>query len=450
MGRFVEERCGSGAEHSSAVTFSERSLPTLSPVGGARLDTQESVTSEVTRRGRYRLATPLNAVALTVLIAALGVVDLLLAAHTHQLAASTAILAALGVVTVLVGLVVATRQPRNAMGWCLLGVPFLIVVMDAASTYSVLDYRMRHGRLPLGAVAVLLQPMWAPAIVLFVFALLLFPDGVLPRGRSRWVMWIVATMGAVWIAGALAIAVSAIIQHNVHVDSGGNLLAIANPKGSWAWWGVVQDVVFPAAVASLVWWGIEQLPKYRRSSGDRRLQLKWLYGGAVVSIGCAFVDLALGSGKPDALGIVGQVVLVMGLAALPLSMGIAILKLRLYDIDRVVSRTLSYAVVTGLVVGLYVAVISLTTKILGFHTPIAVAASTLAAVALFNPLRIRVQRVVDRRFNRARYHAEATVAAFTARLRDAVDLETVRSELLEVVNRVVEPAHASVWIRRRQ
>jgi hypothetical protein len=140
---------------------------------------------------------------------------------------------------------------------------------------------------------------------------------------------------------------------------------------------------------------------------------------------------------------------IVGLVALPVSMGVAILKYRLYEIDRIISRTLSYALVTGIVIGLYVGVITLVTRVLGFSSPVAVAASTLAAVALFNPLRHRVQHVVDRRFNRARYDAEATVATFTARLRDAVDLETVRSELLEVVNRAVEPSHSSVWIRRR-
>ena len=99
---------------------------------------------------------------------------------------------------------------------------------------------------------------------------------------------------------------------------------------------------------------------------------------------------------------------------------------------------------------MYVGIITLVTRVLGFHTPVAVAASTLVAVALFNPLRHRVQRIVDRRFNRAHYDAEVTIAAFTARLRDAIDLETVRSELLEVVNRAVEPAHASVWMRQRK
>ncbi len=120
------------------------------------------------------------------------------------------------------------------------------------------------------------------------------------------------------------------------------------------------------------------------------------------------------------------------------------------DLDRLISRTLSYAIVTGLVVGVYVGVITLVTRVLGFSSPVAVAASTLAAVALFNPARVRIQRVVDRRFNRARYDAEATIASFTARLRDAVDVEKVRSELLEVVNRAVEPAHATVWIRQHK
>ena len=162
------------------------------------------------------------------------------------------------------------------------------------------------------------------------------------------------------------------------------------------------------------------------------------------------MDLPLGSGKPDALGIVRQVVLVYGTGGAPLEHGHRDLKLRLYDIDRVVSRTLSYAVVTGLVVGLYVAVISLTTKILGFHTPDRRRRLDFGSRRPFQPAPDTGSAGRRSPLQPRRYHPEATVAAFTARLRDAVDLETVRSELLEVVNRVVEPAHASVWIRRRQ
>jgi ABC-type bacteriocin/lantibiotic exporter with double-glycine peptidase domain len=120
---------------------------------------------------------------------------------------------------------------------------------------------------------------------------------------------------------------------------------------------------------------------------------------------------------------------------------------RLYEIDRLISRTLSYAILTALLVGVFIGLIALTTNTLAFSGRVGVAASTLAAAALFNPLRKRIQRLVDRRFNRARYDAEATVAAFTARLRDAVEIDAIRADLLDAVNRAVQPTHASVWIK---
>ena len=127
----------------------------------------------------------------------------------------------------------------------------------------------------------------------------------------------------------------------------------------------------------------------------------------------------------------------------------AVLRYRLYEIDRIISRTLAYAIVTGLLVGVYAGLVLLTTQVFGVHTPVAVAASTLAAAALFNPLRQHVQRAVDRRFNRARYDAEQTVAAFAARLKDAVDPDTVRDDLAGVVHQALEPASVSLWISQR-
>jgi small basic protein len=127
-------------------------------------------------------------------------------------------------------------------------------------------------------------------------------------------------------------------------------------------------------------------------------------------------------------------------------MGLGILRYRLYDIDRLISRTLSYTVVTGLLIGVYVGIVVLTTDVLSFSSPVAVTASTLAAAALFSPIRNAAQRFIDRRFNRASYDAELTVAAFSARLRDAVDLDTIRADLLAVVGRAVEPTHAAIWI----
>src|SRR5262249_53331842 len=136
----------------------------------------------------------------------------------------------------------------------------------------------------------------------------------------------------------------------------------------------------------------------------------------------------------------------LGIAVLPVAFGVAILRYRLYEIDRIVSRTLAYALLTALLVGTFAGIVLLTTRVLPFSSPVAVAASTLAAAALFNPLRTRVQRLVDRRFNRARYDRDALVAAFGAKLRDAVDSETVLAELAGAAASAVEPMHVSVWI----
>ena len=181
-----------------------------------------------------------------------------------------------------------------------------------------------------------------------------------------------------------------------------------------------------------------QVLSWRRAGGERRQQLKWLASGAAVTVFSILLGVLIGSPGP-----------LVGLAALPAATGVAILKYRLYDIDRLISRTLAYAIVTGLLVGVYAGLVLLATELLHVHTPVAVAVSTLAAAALFNPLRLRVQKMVDRRFNRARYDADQTVAAFAARLKDAVDLDSVRDDLATVAQQALEPAHLSVWISRR-
>ncbi len=139
---------------------------------------------------------------------------------------------------------------------------------------------------------------------------------------------------------------------------------------------------------------------------------------------------------------------IMAVAALPLGIGVGILKYRLYEIDGLISRTISYTLLTGLLAGVFVGVVVFAGDVLPFSSPIAVAASTLAAAALFNPLRLRLQRLVDRRFNRARYDAEATVTDFSSRLRDAIDVEAMRGELLVAVSHAIEPQHTSVWLRQ--
>jgi hypothetical protein len=195
-----------------------------------------------------------------------------------------------------------------------------------------------------------------------------------------------------------------------------------------------------------------QALSWRRATGERRQQLKWLASGAAVSIICLFLAANSGSSSsssgPTLWGVLSTLAW-MGVAALPVSIGVAILKYRLYDIDRIISRTLAYAIITSLLVGIYAGLVLLTTQVFRVHSSVAVAASTLAAAALFNPLRRRVQRAVDRRFNRARYDADRTVATFAARLNDAVDLDSVRDDLARVVHQALEPAHVSVWTRQR-
>jgi hypothetical protein len=142
--------------------------------------------------------------------------------------------------------------------------------------------------------------------------------------------------------------------------------------------------------------------------------------------------------------------LAITLAALPVGLAVAIMRYRLYDIDRIISRTLAYAIVTGLLVGVYAGLVLLATQVLSVKSPVAVAAATLATAALFNPVRRRVQRIVDRRFNRAHYDAERTIEAFAARLQDAVDLDAVQADLASVVDRALEPAHLSLWADSRR
>jgi hypothetical protein len=254
-------------------------------------------------------------------------------------------------------------------------------------------------------------------------------------------------LSAVWMVGAFGVATDTILLHKIVVDATGNLTTINHPAGDWAWWGVVQDVFFPVLAVSSVAAIGRQVAAYRSSTGDRRLQLKWGMAGATMFV-IGVVPLLTESSSASPAWRLISALAPLAVACLPLSIGVAILKYRLYDIDRLISRTLSYAVVTGLLVGVYVGIVVLTTDVLSFSSPIAVAASTLAAAALFSPVRARVQRLVDRRFNRVRYDADATVAAFSARLREAVDLDAVRTDLLDVVSRAVEPAHASIWINQ--
>lgn len=207
---------------------------------------------------------------------------------------------------------------------------------------------------------------------------------------------------------------------------------------------MLEAAFFPLIGLSWLAWLAGQAIGYRRAPAEHRQQLKWLLTGVATFITGAVLTVWLNA--PTGYLKVLQVLAYAASFALPVSIAMGILKFKLYDIDRVISRTIAYALVTGLLVGVYAGAVLLATRVLPLSGPVAVAGSTLVAAALFNPLRRRVQHLVDRRFNRARYDADRTVAAFAVRLQDAADLEGVRGDLVGTVRRALEPAHASLWL----
>ena len=342
-----------------------------------------------------------------------------------------------------VGVLVARRQPRNPNGWLLLGIAVAILLSTGAGVYSLLVYRLGRD-LPLGPLGLVLYQLWSPALALFLLVILLFPDGRLPSPRWRSAAWVYCLLCGSYLALLLGVAVDAIGGHQIRVDNAyGGLTVVDYPAGRFA---TTQDVILLLILAFGLCFAGRQLLTFRNSSGDRRQQLKWLMFGSAICVICAGLSIP-GQTAPSGLWAALNDTLSLGFIALPASIGVGILRYRLYEIDRLISRTLAYAIVTGLVIGVYAALVTMAHSVVSYKSPLAVAVATLAAVALFNPLRRRVQRIVDRRFNRTGYDAEGTIAAFAARMQDAADLEEVRSDLAAVAYRALEPAHISVWVR---
>jgi hypothetical protein len=338
----------------------------------------------------------------------------------------------IGVPSAGVGVLVALRQPRNPLGWLFLVIALCLILATDGGDYAFLDYRLGH-HLPLGVMAAVLDQLWGPGIVLFTVVILLFPDGRLPSAGWRWALRAYCTAFGIMLAGTAVGTADAVIGHPIHLDANAGLVT-TSPAG----FGGVKAVVLIAVLVLSLSFVARQALSWRHARGEQRQQLKWLASGAATAAFCAILVSLVGPGGPVGFAW-------FGFAALPVSIGVAILKYRLYDIERIISRTLAYAIVTGLLVGAYAGIVVAGAGVAS-PSPVIVAASTLAAAAAFSPLRRRVQRVVDRRFNRARYDADRTIAAFAVRLQDAVDGDTVRDDLTAVVHRSLEPAHVSVWL----
>jgi hypothetical protein len=394
---------------------------------------------------RWRRVAPSLAVALGLLALGACLADVVGSTALHQSgpggpAAEWLITSAVALPGTAVGVLLAARRPGNPIGWLLL--TLLLLTADPADDYAIVDYRLHHGTLPLGWVAVLF--LGGPlVIVLMAILLWLFPDGRLPAGRWHRASVALVTAGLLaGIATTIGPGVTAAADHDVHIDAGGNLYPVGPA------WTIAGNVTTAAALASLLGWLAVQAPQYRRAGAERREQLKWLYSGAGVFVAALvataampyFLGEAFGSDGPlanDTIELAASVMLVC--------IAVAVLKYRLYAIERIVSRVISYLIITAVLAGVFAGLVLLATSALPVRAPVAVAVATLAAAALFNPLRRRVQRAVDRRFNRTRYDAEAVVAAFTARLSQTVDFDVVQDDLLGAVHHAFQPAHVSLW-----
>jgi hypothetical protein len=329
------------------------------------------------------------------------------------------------------GFVLASRRPENPLGWLFLVAGAGLGLSGFANSYALHALIADHGSLPAGRLfAWLSNWVWVIPVYMLAFLFLLFPSGRLRSRRWRPAAWFVGGAFALTAAGDPVIAT----QYWAHPFA---LSGPASPAGLAGLFLVITTVLVSAAllisVAALV-------VRFAKSAGEERLQLKWC-AAAALALAVVFVaSIWLNSAVVNVL----QSLALLGLWT---AIAIAVLKYRLYDIDRIISRTLAYAIVTGLLVGVYAGLVLLATEVLTLKSAVAVAASTVVAAALFNPLRRRVQEVVDRRFNRARYDADQTVAAFAARLKDSVDLTSVRDHLATAVDEALEPAHISVWIK---
>jgi hypothetical protein len=345
------------------------------------------------------------------------------------------LLIVLSLVFTTTGAFLAGRRPANPVGWLLGGWGMVMAFGTLTEAYVNKGLVRDPGSLPGPSwVAWAEGVVWHPAFGLLAFLLLLFPHGRLPSPRWRPFAWCtVAVYLTLSLAAALAPGAVDLYYPEAVPPVRLPISDLADVAFEWLLPG--QLLVLATALVSVVL-------RLRRATGAERQQVKWfVYTVVTVVLVFATTTLILGA---------GYLFPIFGL--IPVSVAVAVFRYRLYDIDRLINRTLVYGLLTALLVGVYAGLVFLFGRLLDPATgdsALAVAASTLTVAALFQPARRRLQALVDRRFNRARYDAARTVERFSGRLRDHVDLDTLASELLAVVDHTVEPASASLWLRPR-
>jgi hypothetical protein len=342
-----------------------------------------------------------------------------------------------------VGVLIVARR-ANTVGWLFLGLGFVAALHAFSMAYAERDSLIDPVSLSAGALIGLLSGwLWPLNYLLLILVLLLFPDGRLPSPRWR------PAARFILVAWGLAILLNALTPAEGNPE--GNPLGVAalqQPAGQ-----LLLLVVNAAGLVALVLSAVAPFLRFRRAGYQQRQQLKWVAFTVMVSVLSVLVSLGLSQLFPGVVvvGLLGAFGFFVGVIGIPLAVAVAILRHRLYDIDRLINRTLVYGLLTAILGLLYAGTVLILGQVFGGVTEDppswAVAAATLAVAALVQPARRRIQAVVDRRFNRRKYDAAKTVEAFSARLRDEIDLDALSAELLTVAHQTMQPTAATLWLR---
>jgi hypothetical protein len=351
----------------------------------------------------------------------------------------------------LVGALIASNRPKNPIGWICLTVGIIWMVALISTSYGVYGLVVRPGLVPFPeAIGSLGEWIWAPAVgLLGTYLILLFPDGRLPSRRWR---------PLAWLSGAVITLASAGFALSPGPMDG--LPGIRNPFGleKYPWVADATLGVMLLLPLCILASAVSLVLRFLRSGGEEREQIKWLaFAASILGLGFASYVIPANILADDAGGVdrlwvnLLEDAMTLSFAGIPVAVGIAILRYRLYDIDLIINRALVYGPLTAtLILGYVGGVIGLQSSfraLTGQESTLAIVASTLAMAALFNPLRRRVQALVDRRFYRSKYDAAKTLAAFTARLHEETDVNALGADLVEVTRNTVQPEHVSLWLR---
>jgi hypothetical protein len=338
-----------------------------------------------------------------------------------------------------VGAVLASRRPRHPVGWLLLLLGLSLALGGVAPAYAAYGLLARPGALPAAPAVARSWPITVvTAQTALGFVLLLTPTGSLPSPRWRWWARVTAAAAVILLVG-LAVAGGPLDPQYQLLGGPFDL------RGQGGLLLVVNQLALAFTTLAVVVGAGSLVVRFGRASGVERQQLRWVAWAAALAVVGAVV--ALGGLAVGATALVTWTISAC-FAVLPVALGAAILRYRLYDLDRIISRTLAYGLLTVLLAGGYAVVVLGLGQLLGRDSSLVVAAATLAVAGLFQPARRRVQAAVDRRFNRRRHDAAQTIEGFAVRLRDQVDLDALHTELLAVVDQTMQPTQASLWLRQ--